>query len=115
MQDVQDLYDKRIKSLVSNYIQISVPSSIKFKEEETLDGITTGIHTLKTLISRGFVDIGNIFNDSTKHNYDDALYNAIWQLDTNNMSTNTLLSILNYGVVNSLLLMSTEVAILTDD
>jgi len=113
--DVQDLYDKRIKTMVSNYVQISVPNNVKYEEEEILENITNGVYTLKTLMSRGFINIHDIFNSSANKYYDDAVYKAIMSLGIKTMSANTLLSILNYGIVNSDLLMSTNGALIVDD
>ena len=114
VHDVQDLYNKRIKSLVSNYVQISVPDDIKFEEETALEDITNGVYMIRTLMSRGFIKVNDIFNDSTRQYYDRAVYNAISSLNVTTLSANTLLSIMDYGVINSNLLMSTNAALLID-
>ena len=114
IDDVKDLLDKRIKSLASNYVQISVPDNIKYKEDETFEKLNNCIYTLKTLISRGFIDVSNVFNDESKGLFGNCEYKSFKSLDSHIMTTNTLLSILNYGIINSRLLLSTENAVLAD-
>lgn len=114
VDDVKDLYDKRIKSLASNYVQISVPDDVKHKEDAIFEKLSNCIYTVKTLISRGLINIGDVFNDDTQGYYSSCIYKSLLKLESHNMTTNTLLAILNYGITNSNLLLSTENAVLAD-
>ena len=115
LDDVKDLYDKRIKSLVSNYVQISVPDDVKYKEDALFENINNCIYTLKTLISRGSIKVSDVFNDDTCMFYDNTVYKSIQSLEVKTITTNTLLAILNYGIVNSNLLLSTDFAVVVDN
>mgnify|MGYP000069993237 CR=1 FL=1 len=115
INDVKDLLDKRIKSMTSNYVQISIPDNIKYKEDEAFEKINNCIHMLKTLISRGFVNMQDVFNYNSKGLFNDCLLKTFKSLNVDVVSTNTLLAILNYGIVNAELLVSVNAAVVSDN
>ena len=112
--NIRQLYDERIKALASTYVTISIPDSSKTSLDETFEKLEFGIRMLRSVISRGSIDIDDIVENLNEQNLDMHIVNALKTLHNKNMPTNVLLAVLEFGVTNALLMAHSAGALIYD-
>jgi len=112
--DVRQLYDERIKTLAATYVTVSIPDGSKTSLDEMFEKLELGIRVLRSIISRGSVNINDIINNLNESNLNMHIVNTLKKLNNTTMPTNVLLAALEFGVTNALLMTQSAGALICD-
>ena len=113
VDDVNNIYNARIKALASSRVIIGIPNDSKFKQDQLEEEIDKGIMLYKNLIGRGYVSIGALL-DEDDCNIQLSLKNALEAFRGRSVATNSLITSLHFGVSNAELLFNVSSALALD-
>jgi len=113
VDDVNNIYNTRIKALASSRVIIGIPSESKFSQDKLEEEIDKGILLYKNLIGRGYVSVGALL-DEADCNIQSSLRNALETFRGRSVATNSLIASLHFGISNAELLFHVSSALALD-
>ena len=108
VDDINNIYHARLRSLASSRVVIGIPDTVKHECDRLEEQLDKAIMFYRRLLARGHIELKELFKELPDINH--GLSNTLKSLSADEIPTNSLLTALAFGTSSALLLFGTSTA-----